>query len=185
MKTTDKKAPKKAPKKVPAKKTTKTGPKKNEPKKKKNSLLEPTPAQVKVRNRMWAEALIENKRKARDGMYNKNGGRCCLAVAQDVAISCGLEIEDKDAGDGFPVSEVADFFGWGTTNPHLELPHGRTLCASEINDGDSDLDEKLPKGTKCDIQFGTKAYKKGLSHKEISLCVLNTFVRPSKKVWTH
>ena len=63
--------------------------------KNKTDLLNPTPAQVKHRNRLWVDALLKNKRKARGEMYNHNRGRCCLAVAQDVAYSCGLDIERK------------------------------------------------------------------------------------------
>lgn len=187
MKTTDKKAPKKAPKKVPAKKTTKTGPKKNEPKKKKGQvdLLKPTPAQIKLRNRIWAEALVNNSKKAKDTMYGKNGGRCCLAVAQDVAISCGVDIQSKKDDHGFPVKQVADFFGWATTNPILQLPDGKELCASDINDGCSCMDYKLPEGMECDVKVGKNAKNRGLAHSQIALCVLNTFVRPKSQKWTH
>ena len=68
----------------------------------KTDLLKPTPAQVKYRNRLWVNALLENKRKARRGRHDKDGGRCCLAVAQDVAYSCGLDIETKAVDGHFP-----------------------------------------------------------------------------------
>ena len=43
--------------------------------KNKTDLLNPTPAQVKHRNRLWVDALLKNKRKARGEMYC-DGGRC-------------------------------------------------------------------------------------------------------------
>lgn len=181
MKTAKKKAPKK---KVPAKKVpAKKAPKKSTPKKK-NSLLDPTPAQIKHRNRLWVDALMKNKKKATGTMYKPDGGRCCLAVAQDVAKSCGVQF-DETGDDGFPEFEVSQFFGWGDKNPTLHLPNGAKLNAADINDGSMDLEEKLPKTIKSDVKFGAKAKEKGLSHKEIAICVLNTFVRPSKKKWTH
>ena len=145
--------------------------------KNKTDLLNPTPAQVKHRNRLWVDALLKNKRKARGEMYNHNRGRCCLAVAQDVAYSCGLDIERK-AGDGsFPDDSVCEFFGWGANNPRLTVVMNgvhKVMPASTLNDGlgdetDSDL-----------VVHDAKLNSKGLSHKQIAECVLNTFVRPTK-----
>lgn len=140
----------------------------------KTTLLNPTPAQVKHRNRLWVEALLKNKRKARGEMYNQDGGRCCLAVAQDVAISCGLDIGYKKNSDSFPHNNVADFFGWGNTNPWLKVVINDKIIdhqASSLNDG-GDWDG-------MDIS-NQKIADKGLSHKQISECVMNTFVHPSK-----
>jgi hypothetical protein len=145
--------------------------------KNKTNLLNPTPAQVKHRNRLWVDALLKNKRKARGEMHDTNGGRCCLAVAQDVAISCGLDIERK-AGDGnFPVESVCEFFGWGANNPRLTVVMNgkpRVMAASTLNDG-------LGNETDSDVfVHNAKLIHKGLSHKQIAECVLNTFVHPTK-----
>ena len=142
----------------------------------KTNLLNPTPAQVKHRNRLWVNALLENKRKARKKMYDKDGGRCCLAVAQDVAIACGLDIE-RNAGCGdFPHNSVRFFFGWGNNNPRLTVVVNdahKVMAASTLNDGLGDLDSDV-------AVLDKKLMIKGLSHKQIAECVLNTFVRPSK-----
>jgi len=123
------------------------------------------------------DALLKNKRKARGEMYDHNRGRCCLAVAQDVAISCGLDIERK-AGDGnFPDDSVGEFFGWGTIVPRLTVVMNgvhKVVAASVLNDGlggetDSDV-----------VVHDAKLNSKGLSHKQIAECVLNTFVHPTK-----
>jgi hypothetical protein len=142
--------------------------------KNKTNLLNPTPAQVKHRNRLWVDALLKNKRKARGEMYDHNRGRCCLAVAQDVAISCGLDVGDKKHTDSFPDDRVANFFGWKETNPSLNIVingNVTTNQASSMNDG-GDWDG-------VDISDQKIAFK-GLSHKQIAECVLNTFVHPTK-----
>jgi hypothetical protein len=142
----------------------------------KNNLLNPTKTQIKQRNQLWAEALIKNKKKATGGMY-KNGGRCCLAVAQNVAKECGVEIPDdpNDEGyidkDAFPHQNVIDFFGWDGVNPDLVYPITGGIseyCASDLNDGE------------CFSANGSN----GMSHKRIAECVLNTFVHPKKPKWT-
>lgn len=140
---------------------------------KKKDLLNPTPAQVKYRNRLWAEALLKNKRKARQEMYDGKGGRCCLAVAQDVAISCGVEVDG--VYDGLPADDVCKFFGWGFNNPSLTaVVNGeiKSNAASALNDGPPTIGTTLIKDKKI--------VEKGLSHKQISELVMNTFVHPSK-----
>lgn len=144
--------------------------------KNKTNLLNPTPAQIKHRNRLWVNALLENKRKARKEMHDKEGGRCCLAVAQDVAIACGAldSYLRKDNGT-FPHSNVQLFFGWRSIDPILNLKINGKIVeeeASILNDGHSEFAE-------CEIK-DPKMNKKGLSHKQIAECVLNTYVRPSK-----
>ena len=125
------------------------------------NLLNPTPAQAKYRNRLWAKALRENKRKARRTMKDLHGGRCCLRVAEDVAIECGVEIKLRKSK--LPSYKVSCFFGWGAFNvPSLNLPDGTIMSAAEIND---DLND-------C-----------GLSHKQIAECVENTFVHPKNQKW--
>lgn len=140
--------------------------------KKQTNLLNPTPAQVKHRNRLLADALEANPRKACNTMY-KNGARCCLAVAQDLAHECGLPNYRGHDGE-LPHSDVGKFFGWGARTPDfvVNLKHGEEkLSAVEINDGDSCFNNKKDK-------------EKGLTHKQIAECVLNTFVRPKNKKWT-
>jgi hypothetical protein len=140
---------------------------------KKKNLLDPTPAQIKSRNRLWAEALLKNKRKARGEMYGDKGGRCCLAVAQDVAISCGVEV--VGVYDSLPADGVCMFFGWGADNPMLTVVvDGETerSAASALNDGTPSIGSASIKDTKI--------VEKGLSHKQISELVMNTFVHPSK-----
>jgi hypothetical protein len=141
---------------------------------KKKDLLNPTPAQVKHRNRLWAEALLKNKRKARGEMYSNKGGRCCLAVAQDVAISCGVEVDFIDY-DSLPADDVVEFFGWGSNNPFLTaVVNGETKrnVASALNDGFQHIDIFTIKDKKI--------VEKGLSHKQISELVMNTFVHTNK-----
>lgn len=144
--------------------------------KKQTNLLNPTPAQVKYRNRLWAKALLENERKARGKMYDEHGGRCCLAVAQDVAISCGVSQAAKGYDYSFPYSDVGSFFGWGTNNPSLRVKINDTHCMEEaaaLNDGDHN-------GIGGHTINDQKITTKGLSHKQIAECVLNTFVHPSE-----
>jgi hypothetical protein len=140
---------------------------------KKKNLLNPTPAQIKSRNRLWAEALLKNKRKARGEMYGDKGGRCCLAVAQDVAISCGVEVDGVH--DSLPANDVCMFFGWDSDNPSLNVVvNGETKrnVASALNDGTKYIGSASIKDTKI--------VEKGLSHKQISELVMNTFVHPNK-----
>ena len=122
------------------------------------NLYNPTPAQIKYRNRLWAEALKKNRKKAKNAMY-RNGGRCCLAVAQNVAIEHGVDVDKRKCGD-VPHEEVARFFGWGSVTPYLLTPTGAIRTASDINDGYNGEE---------------------LSHAKIAECVLNTFVHPSSQ----
>jgi len=127
---------------------------------KKKDLLNPTPAQVKYR-------------KARGEMYDDKGGRCCLAVAQDVAISCGVEV--VGVYDGLPAEDVCVFFGWERDNPVLTaVVNGETKrnVASALNDG--------PRYVGSVAIKDRKIKERGLSHKQISELVMNTFVHPSK-----
>lgn len=141
----------------------------------KNDLLNPTPSQIKSRNRKWAEALLLNKRKARNRMKDGDGGRCCLDVAQDLAMSCGIKIDKAERSDYLPTDSVRRFFGWPSDNPYLILPNKEKAGASEINDGKV----ALAKFTE-NKQFQAT----GLPHSKIAECVLNTFVHPTKQKWT-
>jgi hypothetical protein len=117
------------------------------------------------RNRLWADALLANKKKARNAMCNKAGGHCCLMVAETVARQHGVKTAKSGVDDGAPKALVRDFFGWDSCTPKLFLPDGSKNAASEINDGFFN-------------------HYKGLSHKQIAECVLNTFVHPAKKKWS-
>lgn len=143
--------------------------------KNKTDLYNPTRAQIKYRNRLWANALLANKKKARTEMYDEHGGRCCLAVAQDVAISCGVENIDKKVNTQYPHMSVASFFGWDSNVPDLKYKDVDgfecTEEAAQLNDGILNT---------MDVKFKDK----GLSHKQIAECVLNTFVRPANPKYT-
>lgn len=128
--------------------------------------MKPTPAQIKYRNRKWAEALEKNENKATDQMRDNDGGRCCLQVAEDVAIAMGLDVPRSKSYASSPSYKVKRFFGWEATNPALiiesrEVPDG-IASASSLNDG---------------------SFTREFSHKEIAECVLNTFCRVKKPVW--
>lgn len=134
--------------------------------KNKTNLLNPTPSQVKYRNRKWAEALQSSK-KCRDLLY-LGEKRCCLGVACDVAHSMYPKmLEDALNQDDnlVPSRKVAEFYGWPDHNPDLGCNMLSPICAAELNDGETSKGLK-PK-----------------SHKQIAECVLNTFVRPKNPVW--
>ena len=101
--------------------------------------------EYKKRAKYWEQGLIENKKKAEGTMYDEdNGGRCCLAVAQDIA--CARSKKTKEAIEGneevdheMPHIAVARYFGWKSRNP--EIGH-KSICASEHNDGEQALDDR-------------------------------------------
>lgn len=120
--------------------------------------LNPTPRQIILRHKAWAKALQENPKKAK-GTLRCGDGRCCLGVAEDVAIELGLDIEKSHGGHALPSVGVSQFFGWGDRNPNLVSDNsGKLISAAYINDA---LD---------------------LPHIEIAECVLNTFVRKTP-IW--
>jgi len=136
--------------------------------KKIKNLLNPTKAQIKYRNRLWATALRKNKKKAR-GRMCEAGGRCCLAVAQDVAIAHGVEVDDEyDECEYIPFESVGDFFGWETNIPNFKLPDGTVEESAYVNDSN----------------IYNANGSKGMSHKRIAECVENTFVHPKTPKWT-
>lgn len=126
------------------------------------NLLNPTPAQIKYRNRLWAKALEENPKKARKAM-RRNGGRCCLAVAEDVAKSCGVKWRDSYENNIMPMLQVSKFFGWENQSPVLNMPNGQRMPAFRLNDGYKSISP--------------------FSHKQIAECVRNTFVHPKNPKW--
>ena len=136
------------------------------------SLTNPSRGQIIHRNRQLANALMENKRKATMTMRDDQNGRCCLQVAEDYAISCGLPIDrsPKDACE--PCAGVGKFFGWDCPNPFLITPNGTTYIASTLNDG-------------AESQWKNKQWEnKGLSHKKIAECILNTYVTTKRPKWS-
>jgi hypothetical protein len=143
----------------------------------KKQLFDPTPAQVKHRNRLWADALLKNKKKAIGLMYF-NGGRCCLAVAQNVAIECGVDIPKNYDDSGMPHEFVAKFFGWGDINPALFFPRKNFISPKKTF-----TDKTQASGLNDNNDYSQNG-SNGMSHKKIAECVLNTFVHPSKKEWS-
>lgn len=128
-------------------------------------LRNPTEQQKKTRAQGWAKRLKANSKKARCAMRDGEGGRCCLCVAEDYAVSCGLDLEAGKSGqnDGTPEHAVAEFFGWNDTNPDMTVVikgEESTVCASELND---------------DSFYRGKA--KGYPHRIIAEIVLNNFSR--------
>lgn len=134
-----------------------------------NEALNPKPLEIKARNRLWAEALIKNRKKANGEMKDEyTGGRCCLRVAEDLMLKLLPEIKDDYVrGSGEPNWQVKHFFGWDKENPTLKLPGGGNESAAALNDSQ-----------------WYRGKEEGLSHKAIAECVLNTFVHPSKKKWS-
>lgn len=111
----------------------------------------------KHRNELWAKALEANTKKARGKMYGVNGGRCCLAVAQDVAIENGLTLPSERDEHLVVTPEVAKWFGWENQNPILIYKDGKEASAAYMND---------------------YINGKGLEHVEIARCVRETFCKP-------
>lgn len=86
------------------------------------NLLNPTPEQIKERNQEWANDLRLNEKKATCTMRDEEGGRCCLAVAEDTAIRLGLDyIPDSIVMGAMPYESLGRFFGWEDhdVNPSL------------------------------------------------------------------
>tara|TARA_R110002167_G_scaffold98020_3_gene258258 strand:- start:1334 stop:1771 length:438 start_codon:yes stop_codon:yes gene_type:complete len=143
--------------------------------KKTKNLLNPTKAQIKYRNRLWSAALRKNKKKATSCMYDEVGGRCCLAVAQDVAIQQGVHIPDDelDAGyedkESYPHENVEKFFGWDSFTPTLLTSNAGGDSAPDLNDA---------------VRFSNGVKEWGMTHKRIAECVDNTFVHPKNPKWT-
>lgn len=140
--------------------------------KNKNSIFNPTPAQVKYRNRKWAEALMKSRKGTNQLVDGRK--RCCLGVACDVAYKMFPDLIDNaisqdKRGFGVPDGKVNDFFGWVDKVPELKVNHIKSIGAVTLNDDGVYSDEKG-----VDIP---------VTHKQISECVLNTFVRPKNPIW--
>lgn len=115
-----------------------------------NNSHTPTPRQIKERNQAWADALRLNPKKATGFMRDKEGGRCCLAVAVDVAKDFGFPAFTETSF--FPSAGVYQFFGWDSPDPLLGFNN-----ASHLNDGNK--------------------FTKELSHKEIANLVEKEFCK--------
>jgi len=107
--------------------------------------MKPTPQQIRERNEAWARALEANPKKCVGQMRDSQGGRCCLAVAQDVALELGMTWPVN--GDGYkkpedwlnPWPETSDFFGWGNVSGASCILQGQNAAA--WNDGTEYIDE--------------------------------------------
>lgn len=140
-----------------------------------------TPARIKERNEAWAKALDINEAKARRLMRDGDG-RCCLAVAEDVAVELGYK--GSRGGCICPHSDLGAFFGWFGFHglrgrfviPILKRPPARGKgenLASNLNDG-----VHLQDAARC-ARFADD----GLTHKEIAECVRHTFCG-SEEPWS-
>ncbi len=91
-----------------------------------------TPEQIE-RNRQFLRDLRANPRKAKGKMHDREGGRCCLCVALNTAVSLGLELRDPiEMYTSLPPRNMGAFYGWGVSNPHLGV---NRLKAAQHNDG--------------------------------------------------
>lgn len=82
----------------------------------------------------WADALENNKRKATGQMRARNGARCCLCVAEDLAGHRAQVEEDK-----FPLPKTSEYYGWlwkGAPDNNPNMGAEGATC-SELNDGDN------------------------------------------------
>ena len=59
------------------------------------------------------KALEANPKKAKGGMRNSTGGRCCLAVMEDYAKSINEQV--TAGSEGFPHPDLSDFYGIKST----------------------------------------------------------------------
>lgn len=98
----------------------------------------------KERNKRFIKALRENKVKACETMRGAAGGRCCLAVATDVALSDPEGFKLTPETEFNPPEELAEYYGWEARNPTLEVD-GVEYPASNVNDGKNGCPEKTHK----------------------------------------
>lgn len=124
------------------------------------------------RNAELAVALRQNKRKARNQM-RCNGGRCCLQVAEDVAIAGGLDIERSLATDEYPADSVYTYFGWDSAYIRVQVKNiDGTLSYLEYNF--ADLNDTVT----------WRGVEKGLPHRVIAEVIENNYVHPEKQNWS-
>lgn len=96
-----------------------------------------TKGQIAFRARKGAKALIANKKKAKDAMSNRAGGRCCLCVLEDVAVEAGKAKKQNNRCDkSSPDNDTINYFGWDSENPYLFVDQKKKheFQATEIND---------------------------------------------------
>lgn len=88
-----------------------------------------TPEQIQ-RNKHFLRDLRANKVQTMNKMRDRiSGGRCCLCVALDTAVSEGFDATGH-VDVHFPPVKLREWYGWETHNPILS----NGLKASEIND---------------------------------------------------
>jgi len=96
-----------------------------------------TPEQIE-RNRAFIRDLRANEKKAMGTMRTPDGGRCCMCVAYDTALTLGGEFKGALTGC-LPPADMSEFYGWprnamGNANPLLD--YGKmTETAANFNDG--------------------------------------------------
>lgn len=166
---------------------------------KNSNFLNPTPAQIKYRNRLWAEELIKNRRKAIGLMTDEHGGRCCLKVAEDLFFKIAKEkkydltMVSYNSSPTMPGNYVSSFFGWDSSNRKIfkdpsifknrdaHSIHLKQYSASQpilLIDGRNSRYKKRKYALASKLNDSCK-----MSHKKIAECVLNTLVHPSKPKW--
>jgi len=95
----------------------------------------------------WADELDINPKKAIGQMRDADGGRCCLCVAEDYAISKSKKVTGGE--DSLPKSSCGVYFGWrGIFAPMLV-----DNWATRFNDGYGGAEELTHK------QIATKIRK--------------------------
>lgn len=98
------------------------------------------------RARKLAAALRANKKKAKSAMANKAGGRCCLCVAEDVAVEAGKAKKQRNRCNlNFPAGDTIKYFGWLEDNPYLFVDQGKTkeFSAADLNDSVHEIPHRI------------------------------------------
>lgn len=105
---------------------------------------------ISYRNEEWAKDLENNQIKASGMMRDPEGGRCCLAVAEDAAVRMGyLGVTSIDCNgirlNTAPSIALAQFFGWCDPTsaigyilytPMLKEGSACLVSAATLNDDD-------------------------------------------------
>lgn len=101
-------------------------------------MKELTVEQVK-RGREFMIDLRANEKKAVGVMRERDGSRCCLAVAVDTANRMGAELPLESSTT--PPEEICEWYGWSLTAPYLKHPDlDDTRDATAFNDGLDDIE---------------------------------------------
>jgi len=115
-----------------------------------------TPEAQKENLKKGIEALRSNPLKAVANMKNELGGKCCLQVLSDTAVSiCGFDQEDyflaENSYGTFPKAELGEVFGLPNT-PNMQVLFDFPLngeTASFINDAEEG--KKYPHSVIADL----------------------------------